>query len=73
MSDSGESETFHGNSAWLALREPKSSRWLFPAAGGAKPIGRAHVGTMLKKLAALAGVTSGLLLEGLAGRKEQST
>jgi integrase/recombinase XerD len=42
--------------AWMAVREPKASRWLFPAAGGAKPIGRAHVGTMLKKLAALAGV-----------------
>ena len=42
--------------AWLAVRQPKASRWLFPAGKGGKPISRTQVGAMLKKLAADAGV-----------------
>jgi integrase/recombinase XerD len=42
--------------AWLEVREPKSSRWLFPAGKGAKPISRHVVAGLLKKLAAQAGV-----------------
>jgi integrase/recombinase XerD len=42
--------------AWMAVREPKASRWLFPAGSGAKPISRGVVATLLKKLAADAGV-----------------
>lgn len=42
--------------AWLAVRQPKGSRWLFPAAAGTKPISRGVVATVLKKLAAQAGV-----------------
>ena len=43
--------------AWLAVRQPKAGRWLFPAASNpAKPITREIVATMLKKLAAEAGV-----------------
>ncbi len=43
--------------AWLAVRQPKTSRWLFPAANNpAKPIARDSVARMLKKLAADAGV-----------------
>jgi integrase/recombinase XerD len=42
--------------AWMAAREPKTSRWLFPAGAGAKPISRNVVSGLLKKLAADAGV-----------------
>jgi len=42
--------------AWLELRQPKTSRWLFPAGNGAKPISRFVVTGLLKKLAAQAGV-----------------
>jgi integrase/recombinase XerD len=42
--------------AWLAVRQPKTSRWLFPAANGVKPISRDVVAGLLKKLAADAGV-----------------
>ena len=43
--------------AWLAVRQPKTSRWLFPAARNpAKPISRDVVAALLKKLAAQAGV-----------------
>lgn len=42
--------------AWLDVRQPKGGRWLFPAGNPAKPIGRDVVATMLKKLAAEAGV-----------------
>jgi integrase/recombinase XerD len=42
--------------AWLELRQPKVSRWLFPAGTGAKPIARESVALALKKLAANAGV-----------------
>jgi integrase/recombinase XerD len=42
--------------AWLAVRQPKGSRWLFPAGNPAKPIARDSVARMLKKLAADANV-----------------
>jgi integrase/recombinase XerD len=42
--------------AWMEVRQPKASKWLFPAANGAKPISRGVVATLLKKLAADAGV-----------------
>ena len=42
--------------AWLDLRQPKSSRWLFPTEKGDKPISRGSVALILKKLAAEAGV-----------------
>jgi len=42
--------------AWMEVRQPKTSRWLFPAAGGVKPISRSVVATLLKKLAADSGV-----------------
>jgi integrase/recombinase XerD len=43
--------------AWQAVRQPKTSRWLFPAVSNpAKPISRDGVARMLKKLAADAGV-----------------
>jgi integrase/recombinase XerD len=42
--------------AWMAVRQPKASKWLFPAANGSKPISRGVVATLLKKLAADAGV-----------------
>lgn len=43
--------------AWLELRQPKSSRWLFPALRKPnQPIARDAVALMLKKLAADAGV-----------------
>ena len=43
--------------AWLELRQPKTSRWLFPGGRGAnKPISRDGVAVILKKLAAAAGV-----------------
>ena len=42
--------------AWMAVRQPKASRWLFPVENGAKPISRGVVATLLKKLAADAGV-----------------
>ena len=42
--------------AWMEVRQPKASRWLFPATTGAKPISRGVVATLLKKLAADAGV-----------------
>ena len=35
MSDSGESETFHGNSAWLALREEQYGNQCTETAGHA--------------------------------------
>ena len=41
---------------WLPLRQPKASRWLFPAPKGDKPIARESVALALKKLAADAGV-----------------
>jgi len=41
---------------WLPLRQPKSSRWLFPAPKGDKPITRESVALALKKLAVEAGV-----------------
>ena len=42
--------------AWMEVRQPKTSRWLFPATGGVKPISRSVVAALLKKLAADAGV-----------------
>jgi integrase/recombinase XerD len=42
--------------AWLAVRQPKTSRWLFPGGGSGKPISRIATAQMLKKLAAAAGV-----------------
>jgi integrase/recombinase XerD len=42
--------------AWLELRQPKASRWLFPTEKGDKPITRTSVALILKKLAADAGV-----------------
>jgi len=41
---------------WMAVRQPKASRWLFPTENGAKPISRGVVALLLKKLAAEAGV-----------------
>jgi len=42
--------------AWMEVRQPKTSRWLFPAQAGVKPISRSVVASLLKKLAAEAGV-----------------
>ena len=41
--------------AWLLLRQPKASRWLFPGTGG-NPLTREAVALMLKRLAAAAGL-----------------
>jgi len=42
--------------AWMDVRQPKASKWLFPATNGAKPISRGVVANLLKQLAADAGV-----------------
>ena len=46
----------HAVEAWLAVRQPKASRWLFPGGGRSGHLSREAVALLLKRLAARAGL-----------------